>query len=351
MKTKLSLGIAFATLMTMSGCSDNQQNTANANGGSDEVITLRFAHFMTATDSINTEGFEPWAKKIEEDSNGRIKVEIYPSATLSKPGAAYDAAAKGTVDIAMQVQGYTAGRFPLTQIVELPGIANTAEEQTCILHKLYDDGVISGEYEDTHMLALMGSGQGALHTVNTPIRVPADMKGLRIRQPSTVASHIIEATGAAPVGIPASDAYTSLQRGVIDGLSFTWQPVQAFRLDELLSNHTNIPFSNSSFIMTMNTDKYNSLPDDLKKVIDDNSGKVLSENIAQIFDKSNAEALAAAIAKGDTMIDIPDPLNDPAWRDVLLKGTQSYLDELAGNGLDGESVYEKTKAAAATCKV
>ena len=349
MKTKLSFGIALATLIAMSGCSNNQQATAD--GSPDKVTTLRFAHFMTATDNINTEGFEPWARRIEEDSNGRIKVEIYPSATLSKPGATYDATAKGTVDIGMQVQGYTAGRFPLTQIVELPGIANTAEEQTCILYKLYDDGVISSEYEDTHVLALMGSGQGALHTIDTPIRVPADMKGLRIRQPSIVASHIIEATGAAPIGMPASDTYTSLQRGVIDGLSFTWQPIQAFRLDELLTTHTNIPFSNSSFIITMNKDKYNSLPDDLKKVIDDNSGKVLSENIAEIFDRSNAEALAAAKAKGDVMIDIPDPLNDPAWRDVLLKGSQSYLNEVNATGLDAQGVYEKVKVASAACKV
>lgn len=354
-KTKLSTGIALATVMTvtalgLSACSNSEQ-AATADGGSDEVTTLRFSHFMTANDNINTEGFEPWAKKIEEDSNRRIKVEIYPSATLSKPGATYDAAAKGTVDIGMQVQGYTAGRFPLTQVVELPGISNTAQEQTCILYKLYNDGAISSEYEDTHLLSLMGSGQGALHTADKPIRTPADMKGMRIRQPSVVASHVIEAVGAAPVGMPASDTYTSLQRGVIDGLAFTWQPIQAFRLDELLSHHTNIPFYNSTFVVTMNKDKYNSLPDDLKKVIDDNSGIVLSERIAKIFDDSNEAAMAAAREKGDTMIDIPDPLNDPTWREPLMEGTQRYLNELAELGLDGKGVYEQVKAASVGCKV
>lgn len=355
MKTKLSTSIAMATVMAVSGltlsaCSNNEQ-AASADGGTDEVTTLRFSHFMTANDNINTEGFEPWARKIEEESNGRIKVEIYPSATLSKPGATYDAAAKGTVDIGMQVQGYTAGRFPLTQVVELPGISNTAEQQTCILYELYNSGAISSEYEDTHLLSLMGSGQGALHTVDKPIRTPADMKGLRIRQPSVVASHVIDTIGAAPVGMPASDTYTSLQRGVIDGLAFTWQPIQAFRLDELLNHHTNIPFYNSTFVVTMNKDKYNSLPDDLKKVIDDNSGLVMSNRIAKIFDDSNDAAMAAAREKGDTMIDIPDPLNDPDWKGPLLEGTQRYLDELAALGLDGEAVYEQAKAAAVGCKV
>ena len=347
MRTKLSTGIALAAVLAISGCSDKSATTS----GTDDVTTLRFSHFMTANDNINTEGFEPWAKKIEEESNGRLKIEIYPSATLSKPGATYDAAAKGTVDIGMQVQGYTAGRFPLTQVVELPGISNTAQEQTCILYELYNNGAISDEYEDTHLLSLMGSGQGALHTADKPIRTPEDMKGMRIRQPSVVASHVIETIGAAPVGMPASDTYTSLQRGVIDGLAFTWQPIQAFRLDELLSHHTNIPFYNSTFVVTMNKDKYNSLPDDLKKVIDDNSGIVMSERIAKIFDESNEAAMAAARAKGDTMIDIPDPLNDPEWRGPLLEGTQRYLDELEALGLDGEGVYEQVKAASVGCKV
>ncbi len=354
-KTNLCTRITLATVIAaagiaLSGCSSDEQ-AASASSESDKVTTLRFSHFLTANDNINTEGFEPWAKRIEEDSNGRLKVEIYPSSTLSEAGATYDASAKGTVDIGMQVQGYTAGRFPLTQIVELPGISNTGQQQTCILYKLYNDGAISDEYADTHLLSLMGTGQGALHTVDTPIRKPADMKGMRIRQPSVVASHVIEALGAAPIGIPAGDVYTSLQRGVIDGMAATWQPIQAFRLDELLNTHTNIPFYNSTIVVSMNKDKYNSLPDDLKKVIDDNSGIQMSNRIAKIFDDSNAEVMAAARTKGDTMIDIPDPLNDPDWRGPLLKGTQKYLDEVAKQGLDSKAVYEQVKAASTTCKV
>ncbi|MEN6670680.1 TRAP transporter substrate-binding protein [Psychrobacter sp. B38] len=351
MKTKMHLGLLLAALMTVTSCADNNQ-TANTNTtDADAVTTLRFSHFMTAGDNINTEALEPWAKKIEADSNGRIKVEIYPSATLSKPGATYDATAKGIVDIGMQAQGYTAGRFPLTQIVELPGITNSAQQQSCILHKLYDEGVIASEYEDTHLLALIGTGQGALHTVDKPIRTPADMKGLRIRQPSAVASHIIEATGAAPVGMPASDTYTALQRGVIDGLSFTWQPIQAFRLDELINTHTNIPFYNSTFVISMNKDKYENLPDDLKKVIDDNSGAAMAMRVAKVFDVSNDKAMAAAKEKGDIMIDIPDPLNDPDWRGPLMEGSQQYLNEVKASGLDADSVYEKAKAASAGCAV
>lgn len=350
MKTKTHLGILLTTCIAVTGCSNNNE-AVKASTDTVDVTTLRFSHFMTANDNINTEALEPWAKKIEADSNGRIKVEIYPSATLSKPGATYDATAKGIVDIGMQAQGYTAGRFPLTQIAELPGITNSAQQQSCILHKLYDEGVIADEYKDTHLLALIGTGQGALHTVDKPIRTPADMKGLRIRQPSAVASHIIEATGAAPVGMPASDTYTALQRGVIDGLSFTWQPIQAFRLDELINTHTNIPFYNSTFVISMNKDKYDRLPEDLKKVIDDNSGAALAANISKVFDVSNDKAMAAAKEKGDVMIDIPDPLNEPNWKGPLIEGSQKYLDEVNATGLDADAVYEKIKVTSKTCAV
>lgn len=359
MPTKLLVSITLAAFIGLSGCTNKQETNANVEGdagveskakdAAQEVTVLRFSHFMPATDPVNKQVFEPWAKKIEDESNGRLKVEIYPSATLSKPGATYDAAAKGTVDIGMQAYGYTAGRFPLSQIAELPGISNSAAQQSCVIHKLYDDGVIANEYDDSHLLYVMGTGPGALHTVDKPIKVPADLKGLRIRQPSAVASHIIETVGAAPVGMPAPDVYMSIDRGVIDGLSFSWQPFGAFRLMELMHAHTNIPFYSAALVVNMNKDKYESLPDDLKKVIDDNSGASMAAIAAKVFDTENAAVMEEAKANGDIMIDIPDPLNDPDWKGPLLEGTQRYLDEVSATGLDAQSVYEKTKEASLAC--
>ncbi|WP_227677706.1 TRAP transporter substrate-binding protein [Psychrobacter sp. H8-1] len=343
---KLSATIAMASLLALSACS-NQEAATN----SDEVITLRFSHFMTLNDSMNKEAFEPWARQVEEDSNGRIKVEIYPSATLSKPDVTYDAAAKGTIDIGVQPHGYTSGRFPVSQIAELPGVSESGEQLSCVLHTLYDDGVISNEYADTHLLFMMGSGPHGIHTVDTPIRTPADLKGMRIRRTSSVAADMLESVGAVTVGMPASDTYTSLQRGVIDGVSLPWQPIQAFRLDELVNSHTYIPFYNAAFVVTMNKDKYESLPDDLKKVIDDNSGAQMGIKASQIFDRVNAEVRQAAVDKGDTMVEIPDPLNDPAWKAPLEAGMQKYLSSVNVEGVDTQEVYEKAKAAGAACKV
>ena len=104
-------------------------------------------------------------------------------------------------------------------------------------------------------------------------------------------------------------------------------------------------------MVTMNKDKYESLPDDLKQVIDDNSGMVLTKKVGAMWDKTDLIGLQAARDRGDEVVDIPDPLNDPDWKGALEKGTKKYLDDVNALGLDADGVYEKAKAASIACKV
>ncbi len=350
MKLAPILSITALAAISLFGCS-NQSDSSSDEASSQETTVLRFSHFYPSTSDINEQIFEPWAKKIEADSNGRLKVEVYPSATISKADTAYESAVKGTIDIGSQVQGYTSGRFPLSQIAELPGLSNSSTQTGCMLQTLYDNGAIASEYDDSHLLFMFATGPGTLHSTNKLIKTPEDMRGMRIRRPSAVAGDIIESMGASPVGLPATDIYTSLQRGVVDGLSFPWEAMATFKLDELTKYHTNMPFYSSALMVTMNKDKYEGLPEDLKKVIDDNSGMALSKKVGAMWDKTYSVQLQAARDKGDEVIDILDPLNDPDWKGPLEKGTQKYLDDVNALGLDADGVYEKAKAASIACKV
>ncbi len=348
MSKKLKIGamsLFIAIALGISGCSSqSDQNISN------DTTILRFSHFWPSTGALHTDLFEPWAKKIEEDSEGRLKVEIYPSSTLSKADSTYDSTVKGIVDIGVQVQGYESGRFPLTEITQLPGLSSSAVQLSCMLQTLYDDGIISSEYEDTYPLFMMASGSGAFHTIDKPIRTPEDLRGMRIRRPSEIAGNIIEAAGGTPVGLPAPELYTSLQRGVIDGMSFPWDATGSFRLIELVNTHTTMPLYGSALLVTMNKEKYESLPDDLKKVIDDNSGAQMARTAGNLFDSEDAKIMAIAKARGDTMINIPDPLNDPAWKNILEPEIQKYLNDVEAIGLDSQTVYRKAKEASAACK-
>ncbi|WP_367104158.1 TRAP transporter substrate-binding protein [uncultured Psychrobacter sp.] len=344
--------IGVLAVVSLLGCSNPSDiDDDSATNAAQDMTTLRFSYYWPATSNMSKEVFEPWAKQIETDSDGRLKVELYPSATLSKPEVTYDAAVKGTVDVGSQAHGFTSGRFPLTQIAELPGLSSSAIQMGCILQTLYDEGSIASEYEDSHLLFMYGAGPGALHNTNKLIQTPEDMQGMRIRHPSSVAANIIESMGASPVGLPVNDVYTSLQRGVIEGLSLPWGAIDTFKIGEITKYHTNIPFYSSAAMVTMNKDKYESLPDDLKRIIDDNSGMALAKKVGEILDAEDKSAVQNAKDSGHEIIEIPDPLNDPDWRDPLENGTQRYLADVNALGLDADGVYEKAKAASAACRV
>lgn len=345
-----TLTLSLAVACGLTACSnDSKPSDGSSATAPDEVTTLRLSHFWPATSFMQVDVFEPWAKKLEADSGGRLKVQIYPSAQLSKPNVTYDAAAKGAIDIGSQAHGYTAGRFPLSQIAELPGLSNSATQMSCVIQTLYDNGTIASEYQDSHLLGVFGSGPAAIHTKSKVIKTPDDLKGLRIRQPSAVAGDLLDSMGAQPVGLPATDIYTSIQRGVVDGVSFPWDPFKAFKVGEVAKKHTNIPIYSSGLLLTMNKAKYDSLPDDLKKVIDDNSGMALAKLAGDVQDRYYQAALKEATEAGDEIVDIPDPFSDPAWQKPLQAGVDKYLASVKEKGLDADAVYAKAKEASKAC--
>jgi TRAP-type transport system periplasmic protein len=314
-------------------------------------VTLRFAHFWPAVAGAHKELFQVWADKLKEDSAGKIEVQIYPSATLAKPPAQYEAVKNRIADVTATVQGYTANRFPLTQIVELPGLVSTAKQGSCMIQSLYDEGLISDEYKDTKPIMFFTHGPGHIHTSDKQVKTPEDLKGLRIRRPTAVVAKMLEELEAKPVGMPAPQSYQSMQRGVIDGVALPYEGMVAFRLNELAKNHTEVGgLYTLSFVITMNKDVYEGLPADLKTVIDQNSGKAWSETAAKVFDKMDAIGREAAVKEGHNIYTVEGGSNNPAWKPVLDKATESYLAELEEKGLPGRKVYARALELSSSCK-
>jgi TRAP-type C4-dicarboxylate transport system substrate-binding protein len=311
--------------------------------------TLRMAHFWPGASGINEAIFEAWAETIEEASGGDLTVEMFPSGTLAKPDAIYEAVANGIADIGATAQGYTAGRFPLSQIVELPGVATTATQGACVLQTLYDDGHLDSEYEDTRPLFMFTTGPGGIHTIDTDVQRPEDLEGLRIRRPTAVAGQMLDNMGAEPVGMPAPDIYTSMQRGVIDGLSFPWEGLKGFRINELVNYHTEVPFYTLIFVATMNQRAYDSLAPEQQAVINNNAGMKWAENAGEVFDRLDVEGKQEAADAGHTIREIDDPLDHPDWQKPLKDGIESYLTELEERGLPGREVYDAALDASESC--
>jgi TRAP-type C4-dicarboxylate transport system substrate-binding protein len=311
-------------------------------------VTLNYAHFMPATSWQNAELFEAWATAVEEASDGAIDVAVYPAQTLGKAPDGYDNARDGIADIAWTVQGYTAGRFPLSQVMELPGLFETAEIGSCAFQKLYDSGALDAEYEETHVLFVHTHGPGHLHTVSKPVTTLAELQGLQIRRPTAVIGKLLEELGAVPVGMPAPRIYEAAERGTIDGFMLPWEAVDGFRAYEVSQHHTEFGFYQLAFVATMNKAAYERLPDELKAAIDANSGMKWALVAGRGFDAADVSGRERTLETG-TLHQI-EGSERAEWQAAVERAAAAYIAELDGQGLPGTATYEAAKGFVAECK-
>jgi len=318
-----------------------------ASAGAQEV-NLRLAHFMPAASWQQTDLFEAWGKAVQEQSKGRIGVRVFPAQTLGKAVAGYDNAVHRVAEVTWTVQGYTANRFPLSQIMELPGIFDNAEQGSCAFQKLYDSGALADEYKETHVLFVHVHGPGHIHTKDKAVTRLADMKGLKIRQPTPVIGRMLRAVGAEPIGMPAPQIYEAAQRGAIDGFLLPWEAMAGFRVDEVSDQHTEVGVYQLAFVQTMNKEAYESLAPELKKAVDDNSGLKWAMLAGRGYDKADVSGKTKTLGSG-TMNKLAAG-EDAAWAKAAAEAAEGYIAELEAKGLPGRKVFEQAKAYAKECK-
>ena len=317
-----------------------------------EDVTLRVGHLWPVVAAAHTDVVQAWADAVEADSDGRINVEVYPSGQLAAPPAQYDAVKNRIMDVTATVQGYNANRFPLTQVVELPGVSDSGKQGACILQNLMDEGHIDQEYSETKPIFIFAHGPGGFHIADTSIESPEDLKGLRIRRPTTVVGNILNELGAQPVGMPAPESYTSMQRGVIDGVALPWEGALSFRLNELSDSHTEIGgLYTVAFIVTMNQSVYNNLSAENKAVIDANSGMDWSVRAGTVFDEQDTAGRQQAVDAGHEIIQIEGGTSNPEWAPYIERALETYLSEAEARGLPAREVYERALELRSSCEV
>ncbi|WP_221797219.1 TRAP transporter substrate-binding protein [Oceanobacter mangrovi] len=341
-RTITKLPAVAATLLTLASVSHIPASQA-------AEVNLRFAHFWPATSGI-AKTLESWANQVEKDSNGRINVDIYPAQTLSKAVQTYDSVVKGIADVGVSIQGYTANRFPITQIVELPGIVETGEQGSCVVQNLYEEGTFKDEYNDAHVLFLFTHGPGHIHTKGKLVEQPSDMAGMTIRRPTVVAGELLKAAGAEPVGLAAPEMYGAMSRGVINGVALPWEALTSFRLNELADKHTEIGLYSLAFVASMNKRTYQRMPPDLKAVIDKNSGEAWARKLGAAYDILDVNGIEQARAAGDEIYTVTGGVNNPAWKPVVDAAVASYSQELSSHGIQVADIYQHAQQLSKSCE-
>jgi TRAP-type C4-dicarboxylate transport system substrate-binding protein len=211
-----------------------------------------------------------------------------------KPPELYRQMVQGISDICFTLPGYTSADFPMMALTELPGMAESGEDGTRKLWKHFDR-FLAREFKDAKVLMLWNSDTASIMSKSKPVRTLEDMRGMKIRTPSAAQSAQLEALGAIPIDMPAGQIYTALDRGVVDASMIPMSAAIDFKLIEVARYFTvNAPLGRSPFLVAMNRSRYEKLPADLKKVIDDTTGLKLSVRGAQTYDTQNKAALEAA---------------------------------------------------------
>lgn len=310
-----------------------------------QEITLKLEHFLPAQANVPRLILDVWADNVEKDSGGRIKVERYPAMALGgKPPELYDQVADGVVDIGWTVVGYTPGRFPSTEVFELPFMVDDARAASYAYWVMYEEGM-KDQFSDVHMLGTWVHGPGLFHTMD-PVETPADLEGMKIRGGSRLVNQLLEAVGATPVGMPVPAVAEGLAKGVIDGTTIPWEVTPALKVPELVENHTEFEGTalyTLTFVMVMNKDSYNSLPADMQAVIDENSG--LEFSIFAGGTQADADTPARAIAEeaGNNIITISADTAAAEWKPIVDPIYQTWIDDVKKKGLDGEALIARAR--------
>ncbi len=308
-----------------------------------EVIKLKLSHFLPSSHPTQKDFLEPWAAELEKRTNGKVKVEIYPAGSaFGHVAKQFDQVRAGVVDIAHGLTGFPRGRLPRTLVTDLPFLVKTSDAASKTLWSLYPD-YLSTEYKGMKMLAMHAHNAGLIHTREKKVETMADLKGLRLRTPSLAISNMLKHLGATPVGLPPTQVYENLQKGVIDGNVFPYEAVNSFKLYEVLGYHLDAKAYTTSFYFAMNEKKYKSLPEDVRKVIDDISGQTLVDKFGPWWTKWDQPGIAAIKNKGNAVTTLSDDQR-AQWRESLQPMIDAYLSDLEKKGVkNAREIYAKAQ--------
>jgi TRAP-type C4-dicarboxylate transport system substrate-binding protein len=286
--------------------------------------------------------------RVTQQTNGRVQFTYYPAETLVKITDMWEATKGGVTDIGAVAPHAFPGLFPGMDVMSLPGLFSDAMLGSTIRQEIYEEGYLAPAWNDVHLLWVGANAPDSIGCRTKQIKTLADLKGLKVCVEGEPGSTFLKAIGAVPVSMQATEFYISLERGTVDAV---WQDVNGqvvFKTYEVAPYVTELPGNmDKCIVQVMNKNKYNSLPPDLKAVIDKNSGMIMSMmqgtrfgwNYDLCFNYINQVNAAQGMPAIYT-------LPDDEWAKWLAAG-QPVLDEweanVAATGLRSKEMYDRAK--------
>lgn len=315
-----------------------------------QEVTLKIAHFLPGVALTQRAVMEPWCAELGKQSAGRIKCQFYPAMQLGgTPAQLVEQVKNGIADVVWTAPGYSTGRFPRTEALELPGVLPSGGLAGGRAIWAFYEQHLRDEYSAFKVLAMHGDGGMNIHTAKTPINGAADLVGLKLRAPNRTISKTLTALGATPVAMPPAQMTESIAKGVVDGASAVWEVLMPTKLDEVTRFHMETPADKpvlgaTVLALLMNKQKYDALPADLKAIIDRNSGLALVERYGTVWDEASIAARDKVRAAKHTVTMV----SGAAYDDMRKRAEpveKEWIADSKAKGFDGAALIAAARGA------
>jgi len=299
-------------------------------------IKLNYSIFFPAPAKQTVDATD-WAKEIEKRTNGKVQITMFPGGTLTPPDKCYDGVVKGISDIGYSVLAYTRGKFPLTEVADLPLGIKSGLVATKLINEYYKK-FNPKEFNEVKVMYLHGHGPGIIHTKKA-VRKLEDLKGMKIRC-TGLAAKIAAALGATPVAMPMSETYDSLSRGVVDGSMAPMEALSTWKWGEVVKFTTEDYGASYStgFFVVMNKDKWNALPPDIQKIIEKVNEEWI-EKTGKVWDEIDKAGREFTLKLGNQIIPLSKEENEK-WAKAVTPLLDDYVKNMKDKGLPGDEALK-----------
>lgn len=337
-KRILAVLLAGAMMLGLAACGGG----GDTGGSDDKVYELIVTNHDSST-SVGQSYVEALCNQISEESGGRLKFVFNSGGSLFGGGEAVDAVRAGSADICWNATSITVGVFPIAEFLNVPLNGVTcARMGSKVFRDMYKEiPECAAEFDEFYVLQLQGNCAAPLSTTNKMIESPADLQGLSIRAAGTVQSNYISMIGAAPSSMSTSEVYEALQKNVVNGMTNDWHNIDCFSLYEVIKYVMDYTVNTTSCFMLMNKDKYNSLPEDLQKLLD-KYNDYASDMAGWYWDSCRFSTAEKMEQYGVEIYEPNDEvrayLESEEFRQEM---ADWYIEYLNGKGYDGKAIYDK----------
>jgi TRAP-type C4-dicarboxylate transport system substrate-binding protein len=299
-------------------------------------VELRFANFFPAAHK-NSILAQDWCKEVEKRTNGRVKVTYFPGAVLTPAAQTYDGVVKGIADVGESVLGYTRGKFPLTEVIDMPLGYKNAYAATKMINEYYKK-FRPKEFDAVKVMYLHAHGPGILFT-KKPVAKLEDLKGMKIRS-TGLAAKVAQALGATPVAMPQTETYDALRTGVADGVLNPVEAMKGWKIGEVINYATENYGSaySTSFFVVMNKNTWNALPKDIQQIIEKINEEWI-EKQGKLWDEIDKEGHEFMLQRKNKFIALSKE-EDARWAERVRPILGDYVQDMKAKGLPGDEALK-----------